>query len=210
MSLSGVTSQAISTYQTKLDNISTEKAAETTATANVQNDTAIVYEKSASASEIKGTYGNAKSNKAIVEQLKADAAARKESLVNMVQQMMGKQSSTFQIAFSANPDSIWNEIRQGNFQADAQTIAQAQKDVSEDGYWGVKQTSERILDFAKAISGGDSSRIDELTEAINKGFKQAEGLWGDKLPEISQKTYDAVMEGMDAWKAEVTSPTVEQ
>ncbi len=202
MSLNGVTSQTTSTYQTKIDTATKDKAAETTATANVKDDTAIVYEKSSNASAIKGTYKNPKDNTAIVEQLKADAAARQESLVNMVQEMMGKQSSTFQLSIQENPDNIWNEIRQGNFKADAQTIAQAQKDVAEDGYWGVKQTSERILDFAKAISGGDSSKIDLLTDAIKDGFKQAEKMWGGELPEISQQTYDAVMKGMEDWKNE--------
>lgn len=90
---------------------------------------------------------------------------------------------------------------------DAATKAQAQEDVSEDGYWGVKQTSERILDFAKALTGGDPSKIDEMKAAFEKGFKAAEKLWGGELPEISQKTYDAVMKGFEEWKNPSTEDT---
>lgn len=35
----------------------------------------------------------------------------------------------------------------GDFTVDAATKAQAQKDISEDGYYGVKQTSERLFDL---------------------------------------------------------------
>lgn len=205
MSLNGInTNTTSSVYQTKVE----QQTAAKTKTTKAAEDTAVVYEKSASASEIKGSYGNAKTNSAIVDQLKADAEARKASLFDLVNKTLSKQSSTFQIAISENADNIWNEIRQGNFKADAQTIAQAKEDISEDGYWGVKKTAERLVDFAKAISGGDASKIDELTEAIKKGFKQAEKLWGGELPEISQKTYDKVMEDMQAWKDEAAASGV--
>ena len=96
-------------------------------------------------------------------------------------------------------DDIWSFLRTGDFTVDAATKAQAQADIAEDGYWGVEQTSERILDFAKALSGGDPSKVEELREAFEKGFKDATKTWGDELPEISQKTYDAVMKKFDDW-----------
>ena len=66
-------------------------------------------------------------------------------------------------------------------------------------WWGVNQTSERILSFAKALTGGDPDKIEEMREAFEKGFKEATKSWGKELPEISQKTYDAVMKGFDEW-----------
>lgn len=195
MSLSGVTSNTStsSTYQTKVD--STRASEDTAAAAKTSDETAVVYEKSSSTN-------TAADSKSIVAKLKADAEARTESMRSLVEKLLSKQSKTFQLAYSQDKDSIWNQIRQGNFQADAQTIAQAKEDVSEDGYWGVKQTSERMLDFAKALAGGDASKIDTLTKAIEKGFKQAEKQWGGKLPDICQQTYDTVMKGMQAWKDE--------
>ena len=36
-----------------------------------------------------------------------------------------------------------------------------------------------------------------MRSAFEKGYKQAEKTWGGKLPDISQKTYDAVMKKFD-------------
>ena len=78
-------------------------------------------------------------------------------------------------------------------------ISKAQEDISEDGFWGVKQTSERILNFAKAITGGDPEKMEKMRNIVDKAFKQVAGIFGglDKMPEISQKTYEAIMEGFD-------------
>lgn len=79
---------------------------------------------------------------------------------------------------------------------------QAQDLTSEDGYFGVEQTSERIFQFAMGIAGGDTSRIDEIKEGIDKGFAEAKNAFGDWLPDISYETYDAVMDKLDNWVAE--------
>ena len=78
--------------------------------------------------------------------------------------------------------------------------AQAQADIADDGYWGVEQTSDRILDFAKALSGNDPEKADLLLDAFKKGFKEATKSWGQDLPDISQRTYDAVVEKFNKWK----------
>ena len=100
-------------------------------------------------------------------------------------------------------NDIWSFLRSGNFTVDPATKLQAQEDISEDGYWGVKQTSERILDFANALTGGDPDKIESMREAFKKGYEQAEKTWGGELPEISKKTYDAVMKGFDEMAAAV-------
>lgn len=95
--------------------------------------------------------------------------------------------------------------------------AAAQEAISEDGYWGVKQTSERIVAFAKALVGGDPSRVEEMRAAFVKGYEAAEKAWGGALPDISKQTYDAAMKLFDEWagktdkgdsagKAEETAP----
>lgn len=91
-----------------------------------------------------------------------------------------------------------------NLTVDAKTIAKAKEDISEDGYYGVNQTSDRILSFAKSIAGDDPKKMEEMCNAVEKGFKQAEKMWGDKLPDISQKTYDKVMETFDKWQGKDT------
>ena len=69
--------------------------------------------------------------------------------------------------------------------------------VSEDGIFGVKQTSERIANFVIQGAGGDEDRLRAGREGMLKGFKDAEETWGGKLPDISQKTMKAAIEMVD-------------
>jgi len=69
--------------------------------------------------------------------------------------------------------------------------------VSEDGIFGIKQTSERIANFVINGSGGDEDRMRAGREGMLQGFKEAEAMWGGKLPEISQKTMQAAIEMVD-------------
>ena len=126
----------------------------------------------------------------IVAQLKADQEQRQTQMVDLVQKMMTGQG----VAYN-NANDIWSFLREGNFTVDAATKAQAQQDISEDGYWGVKQTSQRILDFADALAGSDPKNIQKMYDAFKKGYAQAENTWGGELPEISKQTYDSVLEG---------------
>ena len=138
-----------------------------------------------------------KVNSEVITKLKADAEARYNQLQDIVSQLISKQSNAF-----ATATDMWNLLREGKLEVDPETKAQAQKDIAEDGYWGVEATSQRIIDFANALTGGDPSKIDAMKDAFLKGFKQAEKTWGGKLPEISQRTYDAVLEKFDQLKAD--------
>ena len=77
------------------------------------------------------------------------------------------------------------------------TPEEAQKLVSDDGYFGVQQTSDRIFQFAVGVAGGDTSRIDAIKAGIEKGFSEAKKALGDWLPDISYQTHDAVMKKLD-------------
>lgn len=79
------------------------------------------------------------------------------------------------------------------------TPEEAEELIAEDGYFGVEQTSDRIVDFAISIAGGDPTRIDAIRAGVEKGFNEAKKAFGDWLPDISYATYDKVMEKLDAW-----------
>lgn len=162
-------------------------------------DTGVVYEPSqeVKTDSVKKTYTP---DTNLINKLKADAEARTEQLRSLVEKMMTGQADTY-----GKANDIWSFLRSGNFTVDPATKLQAQEDISEDGYWGVKQTSERILDFAKALTGGDPDKIEDMREAFKKGYKQAENTWGGELPEISRKTYDAVMKGFDEMAVSVNA-----
>ncbi len=86
-----------------------------------------------------------------------------------------------------------------NLEVDEATRAAARLDISKDGFWGVEQTSQRIVQFAISISGGDPARLSELKGAIEKGFAAAERSWGGALPDICMQTKEAVFKGLDDW-----------
>lgn len=167
----------------------TSQKAETTNT-DITNSTGVVYEPSKNAA--KTTNQIYKQDTALVNKLKADSDARVSQMKSLVEQMISKQGKTL-----GQADSIWSFLASGNFTVDAATKAQAQKDIADDGYWGVNQTSSRIVDFATALTGGDPDQIEKMRAAFEKGFKQATKTWGSKLPDISQQTYKAVMEKFD-------------
>jgi hypothetical protein len=125
---------------------------------------------------------------AIVNQLKADAEDRKNQMMNLVQKTLSGQLGTFG---KASGDDFWRTLASGKFTVDAATKAQAQEDISEDGYWGVKKTSQRLFDFASALAGDDVDKMKEMQAAMEKGFKQATKTWGRELPEISRNTLNA-------------------
>ena len=79
------------------------------------------------------------------------------------------------------------------------TPEKANEMISEDGYLGVEQTSDRIVQFAKSLSGNDPNRLEEIKAGINKGFQMAGEALGGTLPDISMKTYNAVIDKLNAW-----------
>ncbi len=203
MSVNGITSTT-STYDPyQVTQPSTKPAQDTGAAPGstpTKEESGVVYEPSKenpTASAQKYTQ-----NTELVNKLKADAESHTKQLQNIVQQLMTKQGQTFN-----NANDMWRFLASGKFEVDEATKLQAQKDIAEDGYWGVNQTSDRIIDFAKALTGGDPSKIEDMRDAFKKGYEQAEKTWGGKLPEISKQTYDAVMEKFDKMAEEAAQTT---
>lgn len=151
-------------------------------------DNAVTYEKE-SVSVKKYNYEKPKPDPKLIQQLKAEADQRYQGLKQMVRDMLKKQGLTFQDVMDGKPIFV-----------DEETRAAAQKSIEPGGEFSVDAVAGRIVDFAKAISGGDPSKIKELRGAIEKGFADAKKAFGGSLPEISQKTHDEVMKRLDAWE----------
>lgn len=199
MSVNGITGVGKNAYETlPITQAENTKPAEETKDTNEKGENGVVYEPSKDSANI--PVKKYVQNTELVNKMKADAEEHTKQLQNIVQQLMTKQGQTFSVA-----NDMWKFLASGKFEVDEATKAQAQEDVSEDGYWGVKQTSGRILDFATALTGGDPSKIEDMREAFKKGYKQAEKTWGGELPEISKQTYDAVMAGFDKMAEEANA-----
>ena len=147
-----------------------------------------VYEKTSPSSS--GSYSVNKMSEeersALVSRLKSEQQARQEQLVSIVQKMFSEQAGAY-----GKANDIWKFLASGNFTVDAETKAQAQADIAEDGYYGIKQTSERLFSFASALAGDDVEKMQEMQKAMEKGFRLATKAWGKELPEISRKTLEA-------------------
>lgn len=191
-----------SLYQTTSNNPSVKTgktssdSTETTSSKSAYSGAAAVYEASDSCKTASdaGTVKVKRDNSAIIAQLKSDAETRMSQMQSLVTQMFKKQGTAIGTA-----DDMWKMLAGGKFTADADTIAQAKKDISEDGYWGVSQTSDRIFSFAQALAGDDKDKMQSMVEAFKKGFSEATKAWGTKLPDISNDTYNAVMDKFDNW-----------
>lgn len=202
MSVNGITStQAAAAYSysaTENVNADTAKAeaASSESTSSTAADKGVIYQpsKDSTASAAQKTY---KPDTNLINKLQADAEARTAQLRSLVEKMMTGQANTY-----GKANDIWSFLRKGDFTVDPAAKMQAQADIAEDGYWGVNQTSDRIIDFANALTGGDPDKIEDMRAAFEKGYKKAAKTWGGELPDLSQRTYDAVMEKFDKLAAE--------
>lgn len=130
---------------------------------------------------------------ALIQSLKADCENQISRFRNMVYQMLEKQGIKSMMA-GDDGDDMWRLIASGDFTVDAKTKAEAKAAIAEDGYWGVKQTSQRIFDMIKAMAGNDKDIADVFFEAFEKGYSDLIKNWGKATPDITKQTYNAVVE----------------
>jgi len=104
----------------------------------------------------------------------------------------------------ASGQGFW-AVRSKNIKLSEADRAHAQQLVSEDGFFGVKQTTDRLVGFAKAMvgEGASEAQIEKMRAAVQKGFDEVARMFGgfDKLPQVTKDTHAAVMKAFDDWKA---------
>jgi len=123
-----------------------------------------------------------------IEALKQEAEKATENLRTLVEKLILQQSRRSGVTNGGSALSI-----------DEKTVQQAKEAIAEDGDFGVKAVSDRIVSFAIAVSGGDTAKLDELKAAINQGFSQATKSFGGELPDICNQTYNEIMRKLDEW-----------
>lgn len=134
--------------------------------------------------EKKVTYEKPKVDHTTIGKLKEESDRAYNTLRSMVEELLRSQGKSFRDI------SLDTEI-----EVDEATRLEAQSLI--DGELSAERVSDRIVEFAKAISGGDKAKFDLLKSAIEEGFKQAASLLGGQLPEVSQRTYTLVMEKLN-------------
>ena len=141
MSLNGVNSN-YQAYETNTvsgsdKKVSTKEISKTTAYSGV----AATYEHASQSEGLVAAVNKKASNASIVAQLKADQETRMAQMQSLVTKMFSKQGITIGTA-----DDMWKALAGGNFTADADTIAQAKEDISENG-----RSSKPIIETSLGI-----------------------------------------------------------
>ena len=78
------------------------------------------------------------------------------------------------------------------------TKEEATELVSDEGFFGITQTSQRVADFVFGFSGDNLDILEQGREGIVQGFEDAKKMWGDELPQISYDTQAKTLELIDA------------
>lgn len=75
--------------------------------------------------------------------------------------------------------------------------------VEGDGFFSIAATSQRVSSFVLNLAGDNLENLEKAREGIIQGFKEAEKMWGGKLPEISYATQEKTLELIDEKLAEL-------
>lgn len=77
------------------------------------------------------------------------------------------------------------------------TQDEAKELISDDGFFGVTQTSDRVANFVFSFAGDDLELLQKGREGIVQGFEEAKKMFGGELPEISYKTQERTLALID-------------
>ena len=191
MSIGSVSNATSSIYTNYKDVAAAAKVSEALESKQSEAANSVVYDKGDTSS--KATYSINKMSQAdrsaLIDQLKADQEARMQSLTDLVSKTLGQQANTYGVAMGE--EEFWRMFADGKVTVTEAAKKKAQEDISEDGYWGVKQTSQRLFDFASALAGDNPETMKAMQKAMEKGFGEATKIWGKEMPEITGQTKEA-------------------
>ncbi|WP_122892874.1 hydrogenase-4 component G [Arcobacter peruensis] len=83
------------------------------------------------------------------------------------------------------------------------TQGEAKDLVSDGGFFGVDETSQRVTSFVINMTGDNIEALQESRVGLVQGFEEAQKLFGGELPDISVQTQDKTLEIIDAKIAEL-------
>lgn len=159
----------------------------------VQNNKATEYIIHTDKSDSDTIKSNKKFDSIEINKLISDNEKRINEFKEQIKKMIAKQGEESNITLLGQEINVSLE--------DSQKAAQK---VEEGGEYSIEAVATRIMDMAKALSGGDKSKISLLKDAVKKGFEAAGMEFNDgaELPEICNKTYDEIMKRFDDWQKE--------
>lgn len=165
---------------------------------SINEDKEVVFEKTIVEESVEGYGKDAEVkhavNKGAVEDMKKALDQKMEnSFLQMAIDVLGDQQVGLKAALEDILSNRGGEIT-------SEMIEEAKADVAEDGFFGIEATANRLVEFAKTLSGGNPEKADLLKDTFLEGFSLATEAWGDELPEITQKTKERTIELFEEWK----------
>ena len=194
--------------------VNSTTTAAATAVATTQTSTKSTDEKSAKNANIQSAVSSSKLDSETIEKLRALGgkgitnyyiAQFQQQTLEISFNNFGSQSSVLDIlsSDSSKATSILSQIDFASIGYTGKNIfamnsTELNALVSEDGFFGIENTASRIADFVIKGAGDDIEKLKKGFEGMKQGFAQAEKIWGDKLPQISQDTIDKAIEKVSA------------
>ncbi len=203
MSVYGVSNSQTTSYSSASSTTTKTGNKKQSEAVSSEKDKGVVYEPSQATESKKDS--SVKDYTNIAKKMKAELNSKNQQLQNLVDQLLSKQANKY-TSFA----QLFEDVKNGKISVDPTTVAQAQKDIAEDGYWGAEQTSDRLVSMAQALSGGDTEKADKMIAAIKKGYEQATNAWGGNLPDICQRTIDLATKKLESWRDGLSSSEVEE
>ncbi len=77
------------------------------------------------------------------------------------------------------------------------SVDEANELLSEDGFFGITQTSDRVANFVFSFAGDDLELLQKGRDGVVQGFEEALKMFGGELPEISYKTQERTLSLID-------------
>jgi len=130
------------------------------------------------------------------EEIDALNEQRVSSMKNMIQKLISEQAgkATGNYTFTSFEFNMSIEF------STSSTAATSVESFYDDPVYGVDAMATKLMDMALSLSGGNSEKADLLMDAVYDGFSQAEAIWGDELPGVSQATLKEVENRFEYWK----------
>ncbi len=128
----------------------------------------------------------------MIERLRQESDRAYGQLRQLVEQLLKRQGHT------------WERYLSGDVAADTDIVVdreaqlEAERLISEGAAYSPEAVSDRTVEFAEALAGGDPAKMEMLRDAVEEGFQAAAEALGGSLPSVSEATYDMVMDKLDA------------
>ncbi len=197
-----------STTRTDANKSKTEEAVKDTKQAGIDTKAAVYDKSQQPAKNSKSTYTR---ESVRLNEISRQAEEKYAQLRGIVEKLFTMQSlkkgERKGLSYDQIMEKYHGELKNfyQNLEVDMATSLEAQQEISEDGFWGVKETSGRMIEFAISLSGDDPAKLASLKDAIEKGYQAAEDAWGGALPDICKQTKEATLKGLDEWANKVNN-----